>query len=277
MLYLVLAVCASSMISVFMRIGTHRVNSKLSMLAVNYLVCMLLASVYTVRTPVSGTQGLGITVIFGAMAGVLYLAGFVLLQRSIRQNGMVLSSVFMKLGLLVPIVLSLTVFHETPTWVQLVGFILALVSICMINLPGNTQAKGLTMSLLVLLLVGGGADAMSKVFEAWGPAQRSEQFLLITFLVAFMLCTALVLLRRERPGWKEVGYGLLVGIPNFFSAKFLLLALNRLDAVVVYPTFSVATGLIVTLVGVTLFRERLKPLQWLALVGVLAALLLLNL
>jgi multidrug transporter EmrE-like cation transporter len=50
-----------------------------------------------------------------------------------------------------------------------------------------------------------------------------------------------------------------------------------LPAVIVYPTFSVATILVVTLAGVGLFRERLRKLQWVALAVILAALILLNL
>ena len=37
---------------------------------------------------------------------VMFLAGFVLLQLNIRKNGVVMSSIFMKLGLLVPMLVS---------------------------------------------------------------------------------------------------------------------------------------------------------------------------
>ena len=45
---------------------------------------------------------------------------------------------------------------------------------------------------------------------------------------------------------------------------------------VVYPTFSVATILVVTLAGVVFFKERLSPRRWAALAIILAALVLLN-
>ena len=49
-----------------------------------------------------------------------------------------------------------------------------------------------------------------------------------------------------------------------------------LDAVIVYPSFSVATLLLVTIAGVLFFRERLRRLQWLAVALILVALALLN-
>ena len=70
--------------------------------------------------------------------------------------------------------------------------------------------------------------------------------------------------------------GTLIGIPNFFSAKFLLGALGQLPAVVVYPSFSVATLLIITLTGAVVFKERLSRRQWAALAAIVAALILLN-
>jgi drug/metabolite transporter (DMT)-like permease len=60
--------------------------------------------------------GFPLTVIMGGVNGALYLLGFVLLQYNTRKNGVVLSSVFIKLGLLVPMVLSVFLFREIPTW-----------------------------------------------------------------------------------------------------------------------------------------------------------------
>ena len=71
-------------------------------------------------------------------------------------------------------------------------------------------------------------------------------------------------------------FGVLIGIPNFFSAKFLLRSLEELPAVIVYPTYSVATILLVTLAGVLVFRERLGKQQWIGLLAIMAALAMLN-
>lgn len=277
MLFLILAVLSSSMVSIVMRISTDKISANISMLAVNYLVCSFLGAAYAGFDLLSvAAEGFSLMVALGAVAGVLYLAGFVLLQRSVRKNGIVLSSVFMKLGLLVPIALSLLLFGEVPTAAQIAGFIIALCAIVMINLKKEPGAKGFGMGLIILLLTGGSCDAMSKIYEVFGAAALSEQFLFYTFFVALLLCGALALRNRERPGLRELVFGTLIGIPNFFSAKFLLLALTRLPAVVVYPSFSVATMLVVTVTGVVAFRERLNRLQWVALAAIVAALVLLN-
>ena len=277
MLFLLLAILSSSVIAVLMRVSTNRISANLSMLAVNYLVCSFLGAAYTGFLPVApGYSGFSTTLWLGIVSGFLYLGGFVLCQYNTRTNGIVLTSIFMKLGLLVPVVLSLIFFREVPGANQIIGFCVAVFAIVLINLKKERSGNSFGWSLLLMLLMCGGSDAMSKVFEKLGPAEFSDSFLLFCFATAFLLCLGLVLYKKEKPGFWEILFGALIGIPNFFSAKFLLGALTQLPAVVVYPSFSVATLLIVTLSGVAIFRERLSKTQWVALAAIIIALIFLN-
>ena len=221
--------------------------------------------------------GFSLTIWLGLISGVLYLTSLVLFQINTRRHGIVLSSVFMKLGLLVPIVMSVLFFREMPTASQAAGFCLAVFAIVMINLKSDGRQTGFGIGLIIMLLLSGGADVMAKVFDVFAPGSLSSLYLFYTFATACVLCLGLVLYQKERPGFREILYGVLIGIPNFFSAKFLLGALTKLPAVVVYPSFSVATMLIVTIAGVAVFRERLSKIQWIALAVIIGALILLNL
>lgn len=277
MLYLILAIVSSSLIAIIMRFSAGKIKGKLSMLATNYVVCSLCGAAYAkFDVIVPSVAGFYTAVGLGCISGVLFLAGFILLQTNTYKNGVVLSSTFMKLGLLVPIALSVFFFHEIPTGAQVLGFIIAVFAIILINLKKEGKAKGMTIGLLLLLLIGGSGDAMAKVYEVFGTSALSNQYLFYNFFTAFVLCLILVILKKERPGKWELIFGACIGIPNFFSSKFLLAALGQLSAVVVYPTFSVATILVVTLVGIVAFKERLKKLQWIAMVAILFALVLLN-
>lgn len=278
MIYLLLAIASSAMIAVIMRISSRWVRGNIRMLAMNYLTCLLLGAWYAgfQLFPVRSV-GFPVTAGMGAVNGILYLAGFVLLQYNTRKNGVVLSSVFMKLGLLVPMVLSVFLFAEIPTGMQWIGFVLAVGAIILINYEKGTSFSGARLPLVLMLLAGGTSDAMSKVFEVYGPTEYGDLFLFYTFVSAFFLCVVLILRQKERPDKYALIFGVLVGIPNFFSAKFLLMALGNLPGVIVYPTYSVATILAVTLAGICLFKERLRRLQWTALTVILAALVMLNL
>lgn len=275
MLFLLLAILSSSTIAILMRVSSGRISANLSMLAVNYLVCAVLGAAYA-GFPPAAEPGFGVTLLLGIISGFLYLGGLVLCQHNTHKNGVVLTSIFMKLGLLVPMVLSTLLFREVPTGLQIAGFCIAVFAIVLINLKKGQSKTGFGWELVLMLLFCGSSDAMSKIFERTAPAVFSDFFLFCSFAVAFLLCTGLVLRRGEKPGIPEFLFGTLIGIPNFFSAKFLLGALTKLPAVVVYPSYSVATLLIVTLTGVVAFRERLSKLQCLALAAIILALILLN-
>ncbi|MBQ8217358.1 MAG: EamA family transporter [Oscillospiraceae bacterium] len=277
MIYLISAVLCSSAISIIMRLSSERVKARLSMLAANYFVCSLLGAGYTrFELLCPDVPGFSLTVWLGLISGVLFLGGFIFLQDNTRKNGVVLTSIFMKLGLLVPVTMSVLFFGEKPDMMQVAGFVLALVAILLINAKKDAQAKGFRAGLILLLLFGGGSDAMSKVYEYLGNEALSGQFLFYTFLTALVLCLALIMLKKERPGFADLMFGAIIGVPNFFTSKFLLASLGYLPAVVVYPSFCVATMMIVTLTGVLFFKERLSKLQWLAFVLVLVSLALLN-
>ena len=277
MLFLLLAIFSSSMISIVMRFSSGKITANLSMLATNYFICSFLGAAYAgFDLAAAEDPGFSRTVVIGLISGVLYLAAFVAFQTNTNKRGVVLSSVFMKLGLLVPIVASVLFFKELPTAVQIIGFCIAIFAILLINLRNDGRGKGFGFGLILMLLLSGGADVMAKIFDVFAPQAHSALYLFYNFATAFTLCVLLVIQKKERPGLRELLYGALIGIPNFFSAKFLLASLTKLPAVVVYPSFSVGTMLIVTMIGVLVFRERLSNLQWGAMGAIVAALILLN-
>ena len=275
--YLLLSIVCSATLSVTMRLSTGKIKSHFSMLSANYLVCAVLGAVYAdISLLRARTDGIGITVWLAVLNGIILLAGLIALQISTRKHGIVLSSLFMKLGLLVPFVMSVLFFREVPTWLQVAGFLVASGAIVLFNLKADSRDSRFGVGLLLLLLLNGSADAIVKIFEALGPQTLSNHFLCLSFAVAFLLCSCLVIGKKESPDANAYLFGALIGVANFFSFKFLLAALNTVQAVVAFPTYSVATMLVVTLSGVLFFRERLNKRQWLAFGAVIAALVMLN-
>ena len=278
MVYLVLAMASSMSVSVIMRLSESHVKNDVSMLALNYLMCTLLALAY-MGSPgaLFGAGGSGFAVGLGILNGFLYLGSFLLLQWNIRENGVVLPATFMKLGVLVPTVMSIAIFREVPSPFQAVGFLAAIVAIVMIRFERGAGRAKSALGLVLLLLGGGATDATSKIYEELGEPLFKNGFLLCTFIVALALCATLCVVRRQGLAPVDAAFGLLIGIPNYFSARFLLLSLASVPAVVAYPMYSTGTIALVTLIGVACFGERLSRRQAAAMGIILAALVLLNL
>ena len=276
MLYLILSIICSMLVSVVMRLSEGKSKSSAGLLAINYLMCCLLAFLFTGTTRLfPAAEKLGLTLGLGAIGGVLYLGAFILLQWNISKNGVVLPATFMKLGVIVPTLVAILVFGETPRLTQILGIAAAIAAILLINGRDKQQA-GSIGGLILLLLAGGGADSMSKIYDEVGTPELTSHFLLYIFIVACVLCFMLCILRRQKIGVMELFFGTALAIPNYLSSRFLLLALNDVPAVVAFPSYSVATIVMVTLAGVCFFREKLEKRKLIALGVILAALVLLN-
>ncbi len=277
MIYLILAIVSSALVSIIMRCSEKYIDNNISMLSINYLMCLILAGIYIdfhqIYIPVIGMNQ---AIVLGIINGILYLSSFILLQRNINKNGVILSSLFMKLGILIPMIVSIFVFKELPSTVQLIGFIIAIISIVFMNIKKEDTNVGFKFGLLLLLIVNGTTDTMSKIFDEVGNTMLSEQFLFYTFLFALILCVFFTFIKKQSLHKNELFFGLLIGIPNYFSARFLLQALQSIPAVIVYPTYSVSTIVVVTVVGILLFKETLYKYQKISMIGILLSLILLN-
>lgn len=276
MVYLLLAILSSALVAIIMRISEKYVHNNVMLLVINYLMCLFLSGSYIGFAQVL-TLPLGIspTLILGIVNGCFYLSGFLLLQKNIKENGVVLSSTFTKLGVIVPTLLSILIFHEYPTINQMIGISLALVAILILYLEKDTKFS-FKLGLLILLIMNGSADAMSKIYQEIGKQAFPNHFLFYTFVFAFILCLILGLIKKQKINKEELGFGLLIGVPNYYSARFLLLSLKQIPAVIAYPTYSVATIIVVSIVGIFVFKEKLIIKQKIGILLILFALALLN-
>lgn len=278
MFYLLLAIASSAMVSICMRLSEKHVKNEMGMFMANYAICVVLSYVFmNQKLDFVWGRSVAMMLVLGVISGVLYLVSFVAMKVNMKHNGIVLAATFMKLGILIPTIMAVVVFKETPGWTRVLGICLSIIAIIMINFEKESVYEGNKKSwLIVLLILSGFTDAMANIYEQIGAAELKDAYLLVTFIAAFVLAMILAIGGKEKIGVKDLLYGMVIGIPNYFSARFLLLALGSVDAVLVYPMYSVATIIVVTLVGITVFREKISKKKIGALGLIIVALCLLN-
>ena len=279
MFYLLLAIASSATVSLLMRVTERHVRGSMVMFSANYAVCVAMSRLHMGNAGILAPEsGMGWAVALGVVSGFLYLACFVLFQRSIHHNGVILSSAAMKLGsVLIPIVLAVLLFRERMGRAQLAGAAIAIAAVILMNLErGEVRRDGKRLWLVVLLLISGVTDTMVNVYDKTGAATLKNHYLFYTFLIALLTALTMALLKRQRPNPKDALCGVLIGIPNYYSSRFLLLALARMPAVVAYPVFSAGTIIAISAVGMLVFKETFSKQKKCALLMILAALVLLN-
>lgn len=279
MIFLIFAIICGACVSCILRMADERITSKEGMLMVNYAVCTLLAFLFNFNEKSEWfprIEGIKSALLLGVLSGGLYFAGFILFQKNIQKNGMVLSTTFMKLGVMVPTVLSLVLFREQPRIVQILGVLIAVITIIWMYFEKDGDKIKDGMGLIFLMLVGGFADSMGKMFEQFSSEMLRNQYLFYTFTAALVLCIVFCLRKGRAIRREELFYGILLGIPNYFSVRCLLLSLKDLPAIVVYPTYSAGTVVFVCLAGTILFKEQLSPKQKKGIIFILTACICLN-
>jgi len=274
MLNLILATLCSASVSVIMRISGKYIHNQLTMLACNYVMCSILGGSFAGGQLFPRTDGLALAIVLGIIGGFFYLTSFMLMQKNVKQNGVVLPTTFMKLGIVIPVLSAILVFGEAPRMVQFAGIALALAAIVVMQEKGqDLRSFG---SIFWLWLTTGISSAMSKVYDGFGVPALKNQFLFYIFASALVMCVIVCIIRKQKISLWDLFFGLIIGIPNYFSARFLLLSLGAVPAVVAYPTYSVGTIVMITLAGIVIFREKLNRQRIIALLMILCALALLN-
>ena len=278
-LYLLLAILASAAMTLALKICKTENTNRYAIILGNYITCVIIgfllladkSSVLHIHT---------VTLLLGALGGILFVVSLVLLQRSIEVNGAILTSAFSRMGLVVPLIISIAFLGEKPKAIQFVGMGIVLIAIWIINGKREQQRDLSPILLLLVLLAGGFADSMAKLFDHFGEEVQGSLYILLVFFTAGIATLVLLLLEYKktgRPGRiKDFAAGIAVGIPNYFSASLLLMALADVPAYIAYTAFSTGVLLLITVISLVLFKEKLNKGQMVGIGLIVVALVLLN-
>ena len=279
-MYLVLAILSSAAMTLFLKGFRADDTNRYAIILGNYVTCVIVGFLM-LKEKASILHPMKPTLLFGVICGILFVFTLVMMQRSIEKNGAILSSAFSKLGLIIPLIMSIAFFGEKPKTLQYIGIAVVLLAVLIINGKQEKGRKIYPFLLLLVLLGGGFADGMAKIFDRFGDRTQDKLYILIVFFAAGVITLVLLLTEYKKTGkagqLKDYLAGIAVGIPNYFSASLLLKSLSTIPAFIVYPVFSVGTILFITLVSILVFKEKPTKLQWAGLALIAAALVLLNL
>ena len=280
MFALLMRIASSTMITLIMRFTDKKTSNNMAMFMANYAVCSCLSYFYMNQAGVpafANEPGLGFTVGIGIISGIWYLVGFLFMQFNMRENGVVLCSTFNRLGVLVPTIMAMVVFKESPKMVQIIGILIALVAIVLMQFEkDNINAGGKKIWLVIMLLSAGFCDSLTNVYDKVCNPVLKDNYLLYTFFVALICATILTIREKHKISKWDLFFGFIIGVPNYFSSRFMFEALKTVPAVIAYPVSSVGTILAICIGSVILFKEKVSNQKKFALVLVMVAMALLN-
>jgi len=263
----------------------------LALLAVNYGVALIPGIAAASQQPID-VQAL--TPGFWALAvatGVLFIFGFWIYAKATEQAGLSLAIGVMRISVVIPFMASWLIWNETPSTAQLLGMGVAGLAFFLIAHKQSSTASAQAepsgapwaqVGLLVVLFISGGlVDVALKTFdEVYVSTVGRPVFLLVLFGVSFLLGMLYVVRRGLQGQWPtraEIAWGILLGLINYASVEFLLLAVEVLSGPFVFPANSIALVIGGALLGVWIWGEHLSMRNKIGLGLAAVALLLLNL
>lgn len=285
MIYLLLSILSSTIIFVVFRLyKTYEVNT-LQAIIVNYFIACTVGFVGYIesreellRIPTeSWFPG---TLFLGAM----FITVFNLAAITTQKSGMAVVSVATKMSVAIPVFFGIFLYNESTGFLKLLGIALALIAVYLSSIKSKEGLKIKKRNLIfpMLVFLGSGIiDTSINFLENFYVSETdvglfSTTIFAVAGIIGFSILVFQRFMGKLKVSWKNIAGGIALGIPNYFSIYFLVLALRSpgFENSVIFTLNHVGIVLASTLVGIIFFKEVLLRKNWIGLVLAIISILL---
>ncbi len=303
MLYLMLAVISSSAIALILKFSESRDLNRMVVTTSNYVVASAVSLFFVLEGGLFNRSVIDVSVFFsemnvilnggifsesssfiwavstGIFGGILYFLGFIYIQKSIRDNGVGITGAFSKIGIFIPMIMSIILWKEYPSNIQMCGIILAVFAIILANYTPEVKNSlfDFRKSLILVFIIAGLAEFSNKFFQNYSIPEYKSLFLLVVFSSALLISLTVTVIEGKPFTKKDLFTGFLVGIPNMLTSFFLISSFKYVKATVAFPAYSAGTIVAINLGGYLIFKEKLMKKDMLATAIIVSAIVLMSL
>lgn len=276
MIYLLLCIFCSGLLVFFFKVFEKFNIQVLPAIVVNYFTCVVCGYFFlpdqTVIFSIENFSSLWFWL--SILVGFMFIQIFVLVSKTALEFGVSTASIAMKLGLIFPIILAFTFYGESINVFKVIGVLFAIIAVVLSAYKDeNVHATSKKYWLPAVVFIGSGITdsiiqfSQKKFFVHSG-------FELFTWLLFFMAAlSGLVMLMMKLMKhevslqWNQVVGGIALGIPNYFSIYFLMMALGNLPwgSSVVFPVNNIGIVCFSTFLSILFFKEKLNKWNWIGL------------
>lgn len=289
MFYLIGSIILTSYLTLAFKVCERYKVNIFQAIVFNYITCVITGSVVNGSFPVNAESMSTPWFKWACVMGILFVSIFNIMGLTTQKIGVAVASVANKLSLIIPVVLSVYLYHETVAGWKLAGVILALVAVVLTCYQGKEQQanKAGTVHkweyfLPFILFIGSGLlDALiNHVQKQYVTEENSNAYLISGFLSAAIIGFSLLLIQyfsgRQKFAFKHLLAGIIIGIPNYFSIWCLVRFLKQgpWQSSASIPVNNMGIVLFSSVVAWLVFKERLSRINWLGILLSLAAIYL---
>ncbi|BBE15866.1 integral membrane protein [Aquipluma nitroreducens] len=286
MIYLLLSILSSSVIFITFKVTERFKTNLIKLITVNYLVAAILGFSFN-RHPISILNVFTSNWLpFALLIGFSFILMFFLIGYSTRLSGVAVTTIAGKLSMVIPILFSILYFSEKTTVLKISGLVLATIAVILTSYRPIDKAKNIKLIILpIAIFLGSGiTDSIVKFAQTYHvPNSMSLLFSAVVFLSALILGLIFILIKpkslSKNISIAELIGGTILGIANFGSLYFFILALNnsKLDSSVVFGLNNICIVLFSIFIGLVFFKEKFSRVNFAGVfMAVIAILILMN-
>jgi drug/metabolite transporter (DMT)-like permease len=268
--YLILSILSSTVIVLIFKLFQQWKVHTFQAIVFNYVICVLCGWMALGEFPLQEGFWQAVWFPWALFLGLVFITGFNITALTVQKFSVTLATVMQKMSLLLTVAFAFVFYQESFNTFKAAGVLLALVGIVLVNLSPKGKLFEWDVSPRYLLFLPVLTWLVSAVIEiVFLHLEKQTGASSDIGFVSFLFGTAAVLggiplligyLRgRFTLEWKNVGAGILLGVPNFCSIFFLLKSLGiGLDGSVVFPINNVAIIALSSIAAFIFFREKLN-------------------
>ena len=269
MIYLALAILCSTTINwIFKSFKKAEVNI-FNAIIINYFTCSVIGQLYGNCFVFSAGQIDKNYFWFSLILGILFVGVFFCMAKTTEHFGISANAVSAKMAFIFPALFYFFWLNENMSWIKWLGMGLALAALILINFGGkNDTSKSIKYYFPILVFLGCGIiDTCMKWIDLNFLNGNSPIMATTTiFTGAFVIGLTILIFRGQTKSItiRDWIAGIALGIPNFFSIYFLLLAIQKLSGLNtgdIFAVNNVGVILISTLGAWIIFKEKLSKYQ----------------
>jgi drug/metabolite transporter (DMT)-like permease len=254
----------------------------------NYITCVITGSFVNGAFQITATATQNTWFYWACGMGILFISLFNIIGITAQKNGVAVASVANKLSLIIPVLISVYLYKEQLSGLQIVGVVVALAAVLFTcyqpskSTTASTKTNWLIYLLPLLLFIGSGLldSIINHVQKNYVTAENSNAYLITGFLSAATIGTTLLTIQlirgKQKFVFKNLLAGILIGIPNYFSiwclVKFLKQSPWQSNQSI--PVNNMGIVLFSAVAAWLLFKEKLSLINWIGIALSLVAIAL---
>lgn len=263
MIALALSIVLNSLLFVGFKWFKQKGISLLPAIAANYATCALTGCLFNGGTLVDHGD---VNILVGCISlGALFFSIFYLMGYSSAHIGVGITGASAKMALIIPVLYGAIVLKEGMDIYKVIALLLALSAVVLMSLERDGKLDTRTILIPFIIFAGSGIiDTALNILQLVLKSQGMDTKGAIALTFTGAMCTAITVIliknRKQLLDVRSMLFGVLLGIPNYFSIYFMVSALRsgRWASNQFYMLNNTGIMTLCLLLGWLLFREKIN-------------------